>query len=49
MKSTRVAFVAVALAAVLWAQRARSAGEAFVPKNGFVPDAAIAGRIAEAV
>ena len=49
MKSTRVAFVAVALAAVLWAQRARSAGAAFVPKNGFVPDAATAGRIAEAV
>ena len=40
---------AVAIAAVLLAQSTPSGGGPFVPKNGFVPDAATARRIAEAV
>jgi hypothetical protein len=49
MKRSWIAAVALAAAAVLVAQSARSAKEAFIPKNGFVPDAATASRIAEAV
>lgn len=44
-----VAVAAVAIATVLVTQSAPSAGGPFVPKNGFVPDAATASRIAEAV
>ena len=44
-----IAVAAVAIAALLVTQGAPSAGEPFVPKDGFVPDAATASRIAEAV
>ena len=49
MKRRWVAAIVVAMATVLGAETARSAKEAFVPRNGFVPDAATASRIAEAV
>jgi len=49
MKRTLIAGAVVAVTALLLAHAARSAADSFVPKNGFVPDAATASRIAEAV
>ena len=49
MKRSWIAAAFLIAAASLVAQSAGSAKETFVPKNGFVPDAATASRIAEAV
>jgi hypothetical protein len=49
MKRSWTVAVSAAVVAVLTAANASSAKEGFVPRNGFVPDAATARRIAEAV